>query len=254
MAKPILSSIGTTSNRPLINVPPGTASGRLIVITEVPRLNGKRALLVRCECGTEKVVRLYSVLYGTKKTCGCGWRTGTHGQSGKHGQGGASPTYRSWMSMNARCSPTNTAPKFIKCYSARGIGIDPRWRQFENFFADMGKRPAGKTLERIDNDGNYTKDNCRWATPAEQLHNTRRNCFVIIDGKRLCAAEAARLISVNFYTIRNRSKRHQISLQAAFDYYINHQLAAAPARRHQPPRASPTRLEAQPAQRPATKF
>lgn len=87
----------------------------------------------------------------------------THGLS-------KTPTYRTWESMKRRCSSMN------KNYGARGIKVCQRWNRFENFFADMGLRPAGKTLDRIDVNGNYEPGNCRWATQSEQMLNTRKNC------------------------------------------------------------------------------
>lgn len=92
----------------------------------------------------------------------------THGHAPKTG---ISPTYISWMNMKARCSY-----KRDRCWSAyggRGITVCDRWRDsFENFIADMGERPAGTTLDRIDNDGNYEPGNCRWASRVVQRHNS----------------------------------------------------------------------------------
>lgn len=96
-----------------------------------------------------------------------GYQRRTHGAS----QPGAPAhaTYRSWQAMKRRCgSPQDT---FYGRYGGRGITYDPRWAKFEAFLADMGERPQGTTLDRVDNDGPYTKENCRWATPAEQRVN-----------------------------------------------------------------------------------
>jgi hypothetical protein len=80
-----------------------------------------------------------------------------------------SPTYNSWQGMIARCARRPG-------YADRGISVSERWRtSFATFLADMGERPEGRTLDRIDNDGNYEPGNCRWATPSEQQQNTRRN-------------------------------------------------------------------------------
>lgn len=89
---------------------------------------------------------------------------GTHNQH-------QSRTYRSWSSMKSRCqNPKSTSYKY---YGARGVTVCSRWESFENFFEDMGERPEGTSLDRIDPHGNYEPGNCRWATSAEQNRNKR---------------------------------------------------------------------------------
>jgi hypothetical protein len=94
-----------------------------------------------------------------------------HTRHGHHSRDHRSPTYVSWAAMVQRCTDPNHA-RYPR-YGGRGIGINPSWRSFENFLADMGERPQGKTLDRINNDGDYGADNCRWATPSEQAQNRR---------------------------------------------------------------------------------
>lgn len=87
---------------------------------------------------------------------------------------GDTPTYRSWLAMRTRCN--NAGRDNADRYTERGVVVCDRWNSFENFLADMGERPEGKTLDRWPNHaGNYEPGNCRWATPREQARNTRRN-------------------------------------------------------------------------------
>ena len=87
----------------------------------------------------------------------------------KHGRGHEDYTYRSWVSMRSRCNNSHR-PNF-KYWGGIGIKVCPEWDSFETFLRDMGERPEGKTIDRLDNDGDYCKENCRWATAKEQRAN-----------------------------------------------------------------------------------
>lgn len=113
-------------------------------------------------------------------------------------EGKNTPEYTSWLSMNRRCYSPNwhTYPY----YGGRGISVDDKWRGengFENFLCDMGQRPKGKTLDRYpDKNGNYTKDNCRWATHREQSINRRNVVLFTVDGIEMCAQEFAYKVNI----------------------------------------------------------
>ena len=114
----------------------------------------------------------------------------------------STPTYKTWIDMRRRC----TVPSRInfKDYGGRGIAYDPRWHRFEAFLADMGERPAGCTLDRIDNDGPYCKDNCRWATVRQQENNKRTNRVLTVDGVSLTVTQWAERTGINAVALFDR--------------------------------------------------
>ena len=122
-----------------------------------------------CACGKEAEIQASNIRSGHTKSCGCLRRVVTT----KHGMAN-SPTYKSWQAMKSRCCNSNT-PNY-KYYGERGITIYLPWiTSFEQFYVDMGKRPSSSySLDRKDTDGDYTPDNCRWATASEQQLNKRR--------------------------------------------------------------------------------
>lgn len=114
-----------------------------------------------------------------------------------------SPLYSVWSDMRQRCR--NPRYPQWKDYGGRGITICPTWDDYKQFAADMGERPAGHTLDRIDNDGPYSKENCRWASRKDQARNQRVTRTVLIEGLRYCAADLADLSGLKTDTIVQRA-------------------------------------------------
>lgn len=120
------------------------------------------------------------------------------------------PEYRAWTAMKGRCqSPTHQAFRY---YGARGISVCLQWKEsFAAFLAYMGRRPSSlHTLDRINNDGNYEPGNCRWATRAEQMRNTRRNILLTHDGLTLCVEDWAKKLGILPATLTRRIRRHGV--------------------------------------------
>jgi hypothetical protein len=115
-------------------------------------------------------------------------------------------TYKCWFNMKQRCNDKKHGD--YKNYGGRGITYDPRWEQFECFYLDMGEKPVFLSLDRVNNDGNYNKGNCRWASPHTQMNNTRKNRFIIYKGENITVAEASRRSGIKYQTLISRLHRN----------------------------------------------
>ena len=154
--------------------PVGTVFGRFTVVGDTFRSGEDTVVPVRCECGTEKNVRRSHLEQGVIVSCGCYSKdlNRTQPKNLRHGMSGT-PTHNSWCSMRQRCLNPNELN--YENYGGRGITVCERWLDsFENFLEDMGIKPEGKTLERIDVNGNYEPSNCVWASHTDQCFNRRK--------------------------------------------------------------------------------
>ena len=116
------------------------------------------------------------------------------------------PEYQIWKQMRYRCS--NPRTRNYHNYGGRGIKVCGRWSVFKNFWEDMGPRPATHySLDRIDNDGNYEPDNCRWATPKQQGRNARYNRILTHNGRSMCLADWSEATGIRHSIIRKRLTR-----------------------------------------------
>jgi hypothetical protein len=151
----------------------GQRFGQLIAIKPVFQRDRKFYWQCRCDCGKRVVVQGKKLRSGHTQSCGHWRQDGSHRRT--HGEasiGRETREYRRWKAMLQRCCNPNK--KDFKYYGGRGIKVCKRWSRFENFLADMGRCPTGYSIERVNNNGNYTPSNCEWIPLRDQQKNTRR--------------------------------------------------------------------------------
>ncbi len=161
---------------------------------------GQSMWLCKCDCGSEVTTTSHHLREGHTKSCGCLQRE----VMTKHGHSTTikSNTYTSWDHMIQRC--TNPNFKQYKDYGGRGIRVCKRWKEFKSFLEDMGKCPSGYSIDRIDNDKGYYKENCRWATRKQQMRNMRRNHLITYNGKTQCLIDWSEETGISYNTLRSR--------------------------------------------------
>lgn len=194
----------------------GNTYGRLVVIDEAESFGGKARWLCRCLCGNTKNISGDSLRQRKITSCGC-FQT-EHRKSGSNGRThgmSKTPTYRTWQEMHTRCND-NTSVSYPN-YGKRGIKICKRWGRFENFLIDMGVRPKGTSLDRINNNGMYSPKNCRWATRVEQ-NNKRRSCiYVKYQGRKQTIAQWCQELNLPYPRTYNRIVIQKLPINEAFE-------------------------------------
>lgn len=184
----------------------GQRFNRLTVIAfERVRPRGGAVWRCRCDCGNETTTTAHDMRVGHTQSCGCQGRERSAAARRTHGMTGT-PVYKIWKGIRVRCYNPNSA--IYPHYGGRGIVMCDRWREsFEAFFADMGERPPGHSVERIDNDGPYSPENCEWAAKVTQMNNMRSNHCITYQGKTQSLADWARELGIDYHRLRARIER-----------------------------------------------
>ncbi|MCL2598139.1 MAG: hypothetical protein FWD66_10930 [Paludibacter sp.] len=188
----------------------GKKFSMLMVIKEAGRKREEAAWLCKCDCGNTIIVSSYKLRSGHTTSCGCYQKKRASEANIKHAdnkRGIRTAEYRAWRHMKHRCSNKNN--KDFEIYGGRGIKVCERWNNsFENFLADMGRKPSDDySIDRIDTNGDYTPENCRWATIIEQANNTRRNLYFDYNGEKKTISQIAEIECVTYSTIYIRYRR-----------------------------------------------
>jgi len=184
--------------------------------------------LCLCDCGEQTRARGCDVSSGRIVSCGCYGRRARREAATTHGKSGT-PEYFVWNSMRMRCEYPRT-PEYPN-YGGRGITVCDRWRDFVNFFEDMGECPPGHSLDRINNDGNYEPGNCRWATAFEQNRNKRGNAMYTHEGITLCLTDWARRSGFSDSKVIQRRLRRGWSFAQAISTPVDPRKQNNPRRR-----------------------
>lgn len=161
----------------------------------------------RCDCGKDCIKSTQALRASASKNhnCGCVTRSQRIAARKTHGLS-HTREFRAWAAAKSRCNNPKSA--WYQIYGGRGICICERWKLFENFYADMGPMPDwANSMDRIDSNGNYEPDNCRWANPVMQSQNTSRNVFVVFNGESMCLREFGRRAQIPDGTVYNWHSR-----------------------------------------------
>jgi len=202
----------------IINIS-GEKYGRLTVIEYdyTNSKNGRFKWVCKCECGNIKSIDGHSLRKGLTKSCGCIKIEQNKALNTKHGEANKSGEYRAWKAIKKRCYWQKY--ENYHNYGGRGIIVCERWlHSFDNFLNDMGRRPSNKhSLDRIDTNGNYEPNNCRWATQKEQMSNTRKNVLIEYKGEIKTRSEWGRYLQAHNLDRQLKVK----TFEEVYNFYMN---------------------------------
>ena len=198
-------------------IAPGGVYGRYTVLERVQNSRPTK-FLCKCECGTVKEAIGHLLASGKVRSCGClqhETRRRTDNKFTTHGEarkGALSSTYNAWSEMRERVAGN---PRYAH------LSIDPSWDDYLVFKRDMGERPDGGSLDRIDGELGYGPSNCRWATRQEQQRNTKNNVYLTVHGQRKLLIEWANEVGMSYHTLWSRVKAgwpHEKAVLESVDY------------------------------------
>jgi hypothetical protein len=180
--------------------------GRLLVLTKSNKkmMSGHYLWECLCDCGNRHFAKADHLRAGGVRSCGCLHKEELTKAMTKHGFSGQ-PIHNNWMGMIDRC--TNPNSHAWKNYGGRGINVSPEWMDFETFYRDMGEKPKGTSLDRVDVNGNYSKENCKWSTFKAQARNTRRNLIIEFNGEIHVLAEWCEVLGLNYMKTYHKLKK-----------------------------------------------
>lgn len=185
----------------------GQKFGRLLVIKRISNnSHGDSRWKCLCDCGNYAFPTGFDLRSGHSKSCGCYQKeqaskslTNIKKRS-KNFHKSKCKAYRIWFGMMVRCYNKNF--KFYNYYGGRGIRVCDKWHDYNAFVQDMGHPDESMTIDRIDPNGDYCPENCRWATMEVQNKNRRSNIYIIFHNKQICAKEFASLVNIPYYIVR----------------------------------------------------
>lgn len=200
----------------------GERSGRLVVLGYVGNNPHQQTLwLCRCDCGS--YVTLSTVSLNPNRptlSCGCLANELTSNRKKVHGFTKSNPEYRAWCAMRTRCNNPNTSQ--YRDYGGRGIKVCDRWSDFLVFLADMGPKPTpDHSLDRIDVNGDYCPENCRWATRLQQNNNARSNWNITFQGETMTISQWSKRVGINEGTLYNRIAIRHLPAEIALTMPVN---------------------------------
>lgn len=192
----------------------GHVYSRLTVVAAAGSIKGQGAWMCVCTCGVSKVVTGTHLRRGQVRSCGCLQAEVMRSVNLTHGLT-RTPTNITWQSMRARCNLKTH--KYYSNYGGKGIKVCERWNDYTKFLADMGERPAGMSLDRIDGNKGYEPSNCQWATRTEQNRNSSQNRMIEYRGKIQCLSAWCEELNRNYDTTHRRLFQLKWSIKDAFE-------------------------------------